>query len=76
VRRHREVLVAVVEDQHLAVAAEPAGEAHLAARDGAHGFADGRLEIHALAKRGGAKLRVDDTPEAARDAGARDRGSE
>ncbi len=37
--RHAEVAVAVVEDHHAAVAAEPAGEAHLAGRHGVHRLA-------------------------------------
>src|SRR5215472_7274960 len=63
---HGEVLLTLVHDHELAVSAEPARIAHLAVGHSVHGLTELCGEVHALAKRLGAKLAVDDAAEALR----------
>ena len=64
---YREVLIAVVEDDDLAVAAKPAGETHLAGRDCAHRGTPLGIEFDPFVEGLGVKLGIDDPTESFRD---------
>src|SRR5262245_10320232 len=68
--RDGEEAIAVIEDHELAVAAEPAGEAHGARRDREHRRAERGVEHDARAEGLRAEVGVDHAPEALRDAAA------